>query len=194
LLPLLLLPFTPALNAQSVQTVMGQVSALTWVPAFDPSLLLLLPMLLPVFSASPSHPLLTSKHFIQTVIDHLQLVTLPLPPATSSLSQPQSVQTVMGQVSALTWVLTVDPTLLPGGPEVMSVAKEAFALADKEETLLLQRLPGRNLSLEVLTQLRVACIDLLNVMMAWEPFRSYPEPVSGEGGCSSPFFTDMLLA
>jgi hypothetical protein len=23
----------------------------------------------------------------------------------------------------------------------------------------------------------VACIDLLNVMMAWEPFRSYPEPV-----------------
>jgi hypothetical protein len=83
----------------------------------------------------------------------------------------------MGQVSALTWVLTVDPTLLPGGPEVLSVAKEAFALADKEESLLLQRLPGRNLSLEALTQLRVACIDLLNVMMAWEPFRNYPEPV-----------------
>jgi hypothetical protein len=84
----------------------------------------------------------------------------------------------MGQVSALTWVLTVDPTLLPGGPEVVSVAKEAFALADKEEALLLQRLPGRNLSLEALTQLRVACIDLLNEMMAWEPFRNYPEPVS----------------
>jgi hypothetical protein len=62
------------------------------------------------------------------------------------------------------------------------VAKEAFALADKEEALLLQRLPGRNLSLEALTQLRVACIDLLNVMMAWEPFRNYPEPVSGAVG------------
>jgi hypothetical protein len=85
----------------------------------------------------------------------------------------------MGQVSALTWVLTVDPTLLSGGPEVVSVAKEAFALADKEEALLLQRLPGRNLSLEALTQLRVACMDLLNVMMAWEPFRNYPEPVRG---------------
>lgn len=92
----------------------------------------------------------------------------------------QSVQTVLGQVSALTWVLSVDPSMLPGGPEVVSVAKEAFALADKEEALLLQRLPGRNLSVETLTQLRVACIDLLNVLMAWEPFRTYPEPV-GQG-------------
>ncbi|WIA37453.1 hypothetical protein OEZ86_014371 [Tetradesmus obliquus] len=112
-------------------------------------------------------------------------VSVWLAPVLAAMSPPlmsrriipvRSVQTVMGQVSALTWVLSVDPSLLPGGPEVLSVAKEAFALADKEEALLLQRLPGRNLSLEVLTALRVACIDLLNVMMAWEPFRTYPEP------------------
>lgn len=82
----------------------------------------------------------------------------------------------MGQVSALTWALTVDPALFSAGPEVVSVAKEAYALADKDEQILLQRLPGRNVSLEMLTQLRVACIDLLNVLMAWEPFRTYPEP------------------
>lgn len=90
----------------------------------------------------------------------------------------QSVPTVMGQVSALTWALTVDPALFVAGPEVVSVAKEAYALADKDEQILLQRLPGRNVSVDVLTQLRVACIDLLNVLMAWEPFRTYPEPVS----------------
>lgn len=83
----------------------------------------------------------------------------------------------MGQVSALTWALTVDPALFAAGPEVVHVAKEAYALADKDEQILLQRLPGRNVSVETLTQLRVACIDLLNVLMAWEPFRTYPEPV-----------------
>lgn len=48
--------------------------------------------------------------------------------------------------------------------------------------------PGRELTVEMMTQLRVACIDLLNVLMAWEPFRTLPEPVSGmhvtRVGCS----------
>jgi hypothetical protein len=187
----------------------------------------------------------------------------------------QSVQQVLGQVSALTWALTVDPNLFVAGSEVVSAAKEAFALADRDEVTLLQRLvrgdwpaaitadlhsrhcvtlgsllavgcldvlmlcmgllamhtekftvlietqckcmmhqhapvcicrgltlastsligavavllcrctpsppcvqPGRDLTIEVMTQLRVACIDLLNVLMAWEPFRTLPEPVS----------------
>lgn len=52
----------------------------------------------------------------------------------------QSVQQVLGQVSALTWALTVDPNLFVAGSEVVSAAKEAFALADRDEVTLLQRL------------------------------------------------------
>lgn len=52
----------------------------------------------------------------------------------------QSVQQVMGQVAALTWALSVDPALFAAGPEVLSAAKEAFALADRDEMVLLQRL------------------------------------------------------
>jgi hypothetical protein len=42
--------------------------------------------------------------------------------------------------------------------------------------------PGRNLTIETLTQLRVACIELLHVLMMWEPFRALPDPVSEVGG------------
>jgi hypothetical protein len=41
--------------------------------------------------------------------------------------------------------------------------------------------PGRNLTIEVLTSLRLMCIELLHVLMVWEPFRTLQEPVSAWG-------------
>ena len=38
--------------------------------------------------------------------------------------------------------------------------------------------PGRNLTIEMLTSLRLMCIELLHVLMVWEPFRTLQEPVS----------------
>lgn len=43
--------------------------------------------------------------------------------------------------------------------------------------------PGRNLTIEMLTNLRLMCIELLHVLMVWEPFRALQEPVRGEGCC-----------
>jgi hypothetical protein len=42
--------------------------------------------------------------------------------------------------------------------------------------------PGRNLTIEMLTSLRLMCIELLHVLMVWEPFRALQEPVSDSGG------------
>lgn len=55
---------------------------------------------------------------------------------------PQSVQHVMGQVTALAWALKLDPNLFTAGPEVLNAAKDAFTLAEREETLLLHKLVG----------------------------------------------------
>jgi hypothetical protein len=52
----------------------------------------------------------------------------------------QSVQHVMGQVTALAWALKLDPNLFTAGPEVLHAAKDAFTLAEREETLLLHKL------------------------------------------------------
>jgi hypothetical protein len=41
--------------------------------------------------------------------------------------------------------------------------------------------PGRNLTIEMLTSLRLMCIELLHVLMVWEPFRTLQEPVSVVG-------------
>jgi hypothetical protein len=46
----------------------------------------------------------------------------------------------MGQVTALAWALKLDPNLFTAGPEVLNAAKDAFTLAEREETLLLHKL------------------------------------------------------
>jgi hypothetical protein len=56
--------------------------------------------------------------------------------------RPQSVQHVMGQVTSLAWALKLDPNLFTAGPEVLHAAKDAFTLAEREETLLLHKLVG----------------------------------------------------
>jgi hypothetical protein len=58
----------------------------------------------------------------------------------------QSVQHVMGQVTALAWALKLDPNLFTAGPEVLHAAKDAFTLAEREETLLLHKLVGVKLT------------------------------------------------
>eukprot|EP00879_Flechtneria_rotunda_P005042 GHRR01005319.1.p1 GENE.GHRR01005319.1~~GHRR01005319.1.p1 ORF type:complete len:3477 (+),score=1416.33 GHRR01005319.1:1112-11542(+) len=91
----------------------------------------------------------------------------------------RSVQQLMGQVYALTWALNTCPSLSTAGADALAVAKEALTLADRDEMTLLQRLPGRNLTLKQMTQLRIACIELLDALMTNEAFRSAPEPAPG---------------
>lgn len=89
----------------------------------------------------------------------------------------QSASTVLGQILALTWTLRTDAALFKPGPEAMQLTKEAYALADKEESVLLSRLPGRALTLELVGALRVAALELLDLLVAWDPYKAFGEQV-----------------
>lgn len=88
----------------------------------------------------------------------------------------QSVSYAIGQASAFSYCLSIDSSVFKVGTEVLYFARDACVLADKEETSLFQRLQvGRNLTLEAVVKLRVACMEMLCALMGWEAFKESTE-------------------
>jgi hypothetical protein len=81
--------------------------------------------------------------FLYFTLTHCPLLLLlPCVTCVTCVTCLQSVQHVMGQVTSLAWALKLDPNLFVAGPEVLHAAKDAWTLAEREETLLLHKLVG----------------------------------------------------